>query len=116
MRFGTSSALLYRLAIEWQRHAFSLAPALSIAEGLSTPFLVAGLATPFWAATIAVIQLWRAYADPGQFMLHALLATLSGSVAMLGAGAISVDAWIFGWRRIDVPNTRRDRGDRTPEG
>jgi uncharacterized membrane protein YphA (DoxX/SURF4 family) len=68
--------------------------------------LVAGLWTPVVAALIAVDELWTAlsvYASPrdGQW-IHILLAVLSAAVAMLGPGAWSIDARLFGRKRFDL--------------
>lgn len=109
MRLATTGALLHRVAAEWQGPALTLAAALAAAEGVSAIFLIVGLWTPVWGGTVAAIELWRAHAEPEQFLVHGLLATLGGAIALLGPGARSVDAWIFGWRRIDVSGARRGR-------
>ena len=72
--------------------------------------LIAGLWTPLTGALIAVDELWIAlalYSSPldGQW-IHALLAVVSAAVAMLGPGAWSIDARLFGRKRFDL-------GDRT---
>jgi hypothetical protein len=113
MRLVTSGALLHGAAAGWPGPALNLAlnlpPALSVAEGVSALFLLLGLGTPIWGCAVAIIELWRAFARPEHFLVHGLLASLGGALALLGAGARSVDAWIFGWRRIDVSEPRRDR-------
>ena len=108
MRLATGSALLYRAVAEWPDHASDLSVARSISEGLSALFLFVGFGTPFWGAATAVMQLWCAYSHSEELLTHALLATLGVSLALLGAGASSIDARIFGWRRIDVAKARRD--------
>ena len=40
----------------------------------------------------------------GDPWIHILLLTLGISLALLGPGAWSVDARLFGWRRIEIPN------------
>jgi putative oxidoreductase len=64
-------------------------------------FLV-GLWTPFVGTLIAVVELWIAvihFSDP---WISIVLATIGGTSAMLGPGAFSVDARLFGRRRLDV--------------
>jgi uncharacterized membrane protein YphA (DoxX/SURF4 family) len=39
-------------------------------------------------------------------LTHILLATLGTAVALLGPGAWSVDARLFGWKRINIPNRK----------
>jgi putative oxidoreductase len=65
--------------------------------------LLAGLWTPIVGNLIAVIELWNAFSRSGDPSAHVLLATLGLSLALLGPGAWSVDARLFGWKRIDLP-------------
>jgi hypothetical protein len=56
------------------------------------------------AAMAAAIGLWHALAgwpDPG---LHALSVVLDVALALLGPGAWSVDARLFGWKRFVIRN------------
>jgi hypothetical protein len=114
MRLATGCALLYRVVAEWPDHWLSLAATRSVAEGLAAIFLLVGFGTPFWGAATAALQLWRIHSGMDEPLTHALLATLGVSLALLGAGASSVDAWIFGWRRIDVAKARRDQDRLAP--
>jgi putative oxidoreductase len=64
-------------------------------------FLV-GLWTPFVGALIAAAELWIAathFSDP---WIAIMLATFGGTGAMLGPGAFSVDARLFGRRHLEV--------------
>ena len=55
---------------------------------------------------VAVLGLWHAVSQPGDPWASILLGTLGGALALLGPGAWSVDARLFGWKRID-PRGRR---------
>ena len=64
--------------------------------------LLAGLWTPIAGALQAIIQLGAIFASGNAVIVHALLAALGVSLVMLGPGAWSVDARLFGRKRIDI--------------
>jgi putative oxidoreductase len=69
---------------------------------LSAGFLlVIGLWTPAAGVTQAIIELWIGGVEHWN-VLHFVTASLGLSLAMLGPGACSVDARLFGRKRIDV--------------
>ena len=76
---------------------------LATAAGI---LLLAGLWTPIAGALVAGVELWRALSQPGDPLTHILLGTLGAAVALVGPGAWSVDARLFGWRRINIPNRK----------
>ena len=63
--------------------------------------LLVGLWTPISGALTAAFALWHAFSHPGDSWSCIMLATLGAALAMLGPGAWSVDARLFGWKRID---------------
>jgi putative oxidoreductase len=40
----------------------------------------------------------------GNAVVHSLLATLGAALALMGPGALSLDARLSGWRRIHIPS------------
>ena len=64
--------------------------------------LLAGLWTPVAGALQAIIDVWIFFSRGDGTNLHVLLAALGVSLVMLGPGAWSLDARLFGRRRIDV--------------
>jgi uncharacterized membrane protein YphA (DoxX/SURF4 family) len=80
--------------------------ALAIAAGL---LLLVGLWTPIAGTLLAIIEVWSAVLHPHDPLAYILLATLGAALALLGPGAWSVDARLFGWKRIDL------RGRDTPK-
>lgn len=64
--------------------------------------LLSGLWTPVMGGVAAVIELLITFSPEGGSVTHILLVILSISLALLGPGAWSIDAHIFGRKRIDI--------------
>jgi hypothetical protein len=80
--------------------SMALAPAaLAIGAGL---LLIAGFWTPIAGSFVAAIGLWLACSHAGDPLAGVLLATIGAALALVGPGAWSIDARLFGWKRIDV--------------
>jgi putative oxidoreductase len=80
----------------------AVAAVLALVAGL---FLVAGLWTPIAGSVAAGIGIWFAITHAEDPLASVLLATIGAALALVGPGRWSVDARLFGWKRIDV----RDR-------
>lgn len=61
--------------------------------------MMLGLWTPLAGTLIAVIEVWIALAGAGD-SLSLILAVLGGTLAMIGPGAWSIDARLFGRKHI----------------
>jgi len=72
---------------------------LGIGAGL---LLLAGLWTPVMGTLVAIISVWKIFLLPENLWIYILLATFGAALALLGPGAWSVDARLFGWKRIDI--------------
>jgi putative oxidoreductase len=64
--------------------------------------LLAGLWTPVTGALQAIIEVWIFFSGGDGANLHLLLAALGVCLVMLGPGAWSLDARLFGRKRIDI--------------
>jgi putative oxidoreductase len=107
MRLALSGAVLYRCLAAWPAESVLLT-VLCAAESIAAVLLFAGIGTPVWGAAAASVQLWRAFSDPADVLVHLLLAALGAALALVGPGAFSVDARLFGWRRITLPSKGPD--------
>jgi len=65
--------------------------------------LIAGLWTPIVGTSIALIEIWKVLTVAGDKWVWLLLGTAAVALAMLGPGRWSIDARLFGWRRIEAP-------------
>ena len=76
-------------------------------------FLLAGLWTPVAGALVALDELWIALtlysSQPDGRLIHVFLAVLTAGVAMLGPGAWSIDARLFGRKRFKMGDRTRGR-------
>jgi putative oxidoreductase len=76
-------------------------------------FLLAGLWTPIMGTAVALDEVWIGLAlyAPRRVdaWIHIFLGVLSVSLAMLGPGAWSIDARLFGRKRFDIDRTRGRR-------
>jgi putative oxidoreductase len=74
-------------------------PFLEAAAGV---LFVAGLWTPLAGALVVIVELWSIAAGTGEVRNSVVMATFGAALAMLGPGIRSVDARLFGRKRIDL--------------
>ena len=72
---------------------------IAVTDGV---LLLAGLWTPVAGALKTVIELWIIFSSGDAMVAHLLRAMLGAGLVMLGPGAWSVDARLFGRKRIDI--------------
>jgi putative oxidoreductase len=63
-------------------------------------FLLAGLWTPLVGALVAAVELWIVVAGGTTTWMSVMLAVIGGTLAMIGPGAWSIDARLFGRKHI----------------
>ena len=77
-----------------------------VAVGL---LLIIGLWTPAAAAFMVILELRRMVSRRGDLAVDILLCNIALAIALLGPGAWSVDARLFGWKRIEIDTQKNKR-------
>lgn len=65
--------------------------------------LLVGLWTPVAGALAFLAELWIAFSHDGDPSISLIQAVLGAALTMIGPGAWSIDARLFGRKRIDLP-------------
>jgi putative oxidoreductase len=102
-RFLTSMALIHWGIHYWreaQRFALVAPHMVGAAAGI---LLLVGLWTPVVGTLIAVVEILIALSNAGDPWTSVPLATLGATLAMIGPGAWSIDARLFGRKQMQIP-------------
>jgi putative oxidoreductase len=102
-RMTTGALLLYCAAITLSETSQSAAIAPAIIGAAAGLMLLFGLWTPFAGTLIAVIEVWNVYSHATSALMAFPIAILGATLVMIGPGAWSIDARLFGRKHIDTP-------------
>lgn len=103
MRLVVGSALVVRAGLTLWRDPPTPTTITSVFLVGSGILLIPGLWTPIAGTLVALIAIGQAVTLPGDQWAPLLLGTIGGALAMLGPGLWSVDARLFGWKRVEAP-------------
>ena len=106
MRLVAGAALIYIAGFTLRSSPpipIAIVSVLLLAGGF---LLSVGLCTPIVGMLVALIEILRLFTSPSDWLLDLFLATFGAALAMLGPGQWSIDARLFGWKRIK-PSPRK---------
>lgn len=98
-RLVTGIALLHNATAQLETPAAGLMIPAIVGAVLGL-FILAGLWTPLVGASIAAVELWVVLAGGSDIWMSLMVAVFGGTLAMIGPGAWSIDARLFGRKRI----------------
>jgi putative oxidoreductase len=75
---------------------------LEVVAACFAVLLLLGLGTPFAGVLMAIAELCLVLSHVSDPCIHVRLGALGAALAMLGPGAWSVDAYLFGRKRIEI--------------
>jgi putative oxidoreductase len=102
MRAVTAAALVSKSMSALSTDVATGSSAFSLLQVGAALLLLAGLWTPVAGLLVVGLEGWLLSSRAHDAWAHILLATLGGALALLGPGAWSADARLFGWKRIDI--------------
>ena len=102
MRLVAAVALFQQLVCSLEGALLVTSTTFAILGIIAAALLLAGLWTPIAGALAALVELLGIASHIGDPWTYVLLATFGICLALLGPGAWSVDAYLFGWKRIDI--------------
>jgi len=102
LRLVAGSVLIYDAILQFSARTALAEILLQVAITLAASLLLVGLWTPIVGVLIAVLEICNSFLNTAHLRSVVLLAVLGLALAMLGPGVSSLDARLFGRKRIDI--------------
>ena len=101
LRLIATAALMNQAALEFQLGTSTRPAILALLTVATAILLLLGLWTPIAGVLAVTVELWAGFREPGDHWIHILLGALGVGLGLLGPGVWSVDARLFGWKRVE---------------
>ena len=111
LRVTAGTTLIFGGSVTPLEGAGSGSGAFEVGKILFGTLLLVGLWTPVAGSVVAIGAIWASLARPLSLTPCIFVGILGAALALLGPGAWSLDARIYGWKRIEIsaPNRQDDR-------
>jgi putative oxidoreductase len=97
-----AAILAYCLVANITKTAAPAGILMQLLAGISGLLLLLGLWTPIAGVALALVELGIAFSRTGDPWMSGILALFSATLAMIGPGAWSIDARLFGRKHIEI--------------
>lgn len=102
LRLACGPILLLHSITELQHAAGIFDVSFQVSTAALGVLLVAGLWTPVAGALVTLDALLIGFSEPARYSYWLLVAAVAAALALLGPGAWSLDAKLFGWKRVEI--------------
>jgi putative oxidoreductase len=109
LRLATSSTVIYHSISTLIGNRPFAPAAFQALLALLGVLLFAGLWTPIVGALVAVATIWEMLSHPASRPQLGSITAMASALALLGPGAWSVDAWLYGWKQIEISTGTREQ-------
>jgi len=104
MRIVAGASLILNGVEEFQSGQMAHSAIVALFAMVDGALLLAGLWTPVAGSVVIAISIFGIVIQHHHSYPGILLGAIGGALALVGPGALSMDAWLFGWKRIDLEN------------
>jgi hypothetical protein len=112
IRLAAGCALIAQGGLPWRPDAATGLAALAVLGIVAAVLLIAGLWTPAAGVLVAAVGAAGVALRRGDPLTDLLIGSMGAALALVGPGTWSIDAYLFGWRRVEL----RDRNSTLKRG